>query len=114
MKDQLYLLKPDFFDNQNGPFFCPECALIEGMLSFYPGLRNNIDVHYVDFIRPRQILITILGEANQSLPKLIIAQSSRVTPIKSNVETFNGKNFISNPLEICKYLAFTYGVGMPH
>lgn len=114
MKDQLYLLKPDFFDNGKGPFFCPECALVEGMLSFYPALREQIDVHYLDFQRPRQILISILGEDNQSAPKLIFGDSTQAIPQGLSVNTFNGEKFISGQIEICNYLAAKYGYGMPH
>lgn len=114
MKDQLYLLKPNFFDHEEGPFFCPECALVEGMLSFYPNLREKVNVHYIDFARPRQLLISILSEDNQSAPKLILGNRSQTIPLDVNVQTYNGKKFISNQIEICKYLASTYHCGRPH
>ena len=33
-KDRLYLLKPDFVLD-GSKVFCAECAMVEGMLSFY-------------------------------------------------------------------------------
>jgi hypothetical protein len=113
MKDQLYLLKPGFMDKGTGPFFCPGCALVEGMLSFYPVLREKIEVHYIDFPRPRPELV-ILGEDNQGAPKLILGDNNGVVPAGVNVATANGRMFIANNIEICKYLASVYGVGTPH
>ena len=68
MKDQLYLLKPGFMDKGAGPFFCPGCALVEGLLSFYPDLRGKIEVHYIGFPRPRPEIVSILGADNQGAP----------------------------------------------
>jgi hypothetical protein len=114
MKDQLYLLKPDFMDQGTGPFFCPGCAQVEGMLSFYPVLREKIEVHYIDFQRPRQEIISLIGEENQGAPKLILGENNRVIPEGVNIATANSRTFIGGGSEICKYLASAYGVGTPH
>jgi hypothetical protein len=45
MKDRLYLLNPSFID-QGKVYFCPGCAQVQGMLSFYPALREKIDLRY--------------------------------------------------------------------
>ncbi len=114
MKDQLYLLKPGFMDQGKGPFFCPGCALVEGMLSFYPVLREKIEVHYIDFPRPRQELISLIGIDNQGAPKLILGDNNKVMPEGVNVATANGRNFIAGNIDICRYLANFYGCGTPH
>lgn len=113
MKDQLYLLKPDFMDQGTGPFFCPECAMVEGMLSFYPFLRDKLKIQYIDFSRPRQEIIAILGDENQGMPKLILGTGS-VVPEGSKVEAANGNRFLAGDREICRYLAKQYNCGMPH
>lgn len=113
MKDQLYLLKPDFMDQGEGPYFCPGCAMVEGMLSFYPSLRDKLEVHYIDFQRPRQVIVAILGAENQGMPKLILASGSTV-PEGIKAETANGHTFIAGDKEICRYLAKKYGCGTPH
>jgi hypothetical protein len=41
MKDRLFLFKPNFMDRGKGPYFCPGCVVVEGMLSFYPTLRDQ-------------------------------------------------------------------------
>jgi len=43
-RDQLYLLKPNFFDNGKGPYFCPGCAQMVGLLDFYPLLKQRLSV----------------------------------------------------------------------
>lgn len=113
MKDQLYLLKPGFMDQGEGPYFCPGCALVTGMLTFYPFLRDKVEVHHIDFPRPRQEIIALLGAENQGMPKLIVAEGGAV-PEGVKAETANGRTFIAGDMEICRYLAKKYGAGMPH
>ena len=64
-RDQLFLLKRDFMDGARGPFYCTDCATLEGLLSFYPKLRDAVDVQYVDFPRPRAPVIAAVGPDNQ-------------------------------------------------
>ena len=114
MKDRLYLLKPNFTDKGVGPFFCPGCARVEGMLSYYPALRDKIEIHQIDFQRPRPALVSELGEENQGCPKLILGEPTRSIPPEVAVKEAKGCRFISGDIEICRYLAKTYGVGEPH
>jgi hypothetical protein len=113
MKDRLFLLKPGFFDQGKGPYFCPGCAFAEGMLSFYPSLRDKIEINYIDFTRPRPCLVAEIGEENQGCPKLILGGSHSV-PQRITVKEVKGRRFISEPSEICRYLASAYGFGEPH
>lgn len=111
MADRLYLVKPDWFDDAGGPWFCPPGAVVEGVLSFYPQLREKLEVTYLGFPRPRPIVIEELGEANQSCPVLVLdgqldwpeAQTSEVT----------GRRFLQDDA-IMPYLAARYGIGLPH
>jgi hypothetical protein len=68
-RDQLYLLKPNFFDKGKGLFFCPGRAQMVGLLDFYPTLKHRLKVHYIDFSRPRPVLVGLLGEENWSSAK---------------------------------------------
>lgn len=99
--DKLFLLKPDFQDkvrNDGKFYFCPPCALIEGVLSFYPFLLDKLDIYHVDFVRPRPAIIELIGEENQSCPVLIQPDGA----------------FINDPDKILIYLAETYGIGHAH
>ena len=44
------------------------------MLSFYPRLRKEIDVEYVEyyFTRPRSAIVELLGAAKQDPPVLVV------------------------------------------
>ncbi len=110
-KDKLFILKPDFRKDDEGPFYCPESAMVEGMLSFYPKLRHKLDVQYVDFAKPRAAVVAELGEANQGCPVLILADGRRVLDPSLDVKQSNGRRFISNETDIRRYLAAVYGVG---
>lgn len=112
MKDRLYLLKPDFID-QGKAYFCPGCAQVEGMLSFYPVLREKIDIRYIEYPRPRPSLVAEIGEENQGCPKLILGGEHAIPPGVS-VSEARGNRFIAAPIEICRHLAAAYGVGAPH
>jgi Protein of unknown function (DUF3088) len=110
-KDRLFLLKPDFRKDQAGPFYCPESALVEGVLSFYPKLRHKLDVEYVDFAKPRAAVVAELGEANQGCPVLILANGRRVLDASLEVKEAQGRRFITNESHIRRYLAAVYGIG---
>jgi hypothetical protein len=112
MKDRLYLLKPNFVE-QGKAYFCPGCAQVEGMLSFYPGLREKIEIHYIDFPRPRQSLVAEIGTENQGCPKIILGGDHPI-PQRVAVGEAKGSRFISEAIEICRYLANAYGYGEPH
>ena len=110
-KDKLFLLKPDFQKDQQGPFYCPESALVEGVLSFYPKLRHELDVEYVDFAKPRGSVVSEIGEANQGCPVLVLADGRRVLDAGLDVKEANNRRFISNEAHIRRYLATAYGIG---
>ena len=110
-KDKLFLLKPDFRKEDSGPFYCPECALVEGVLSFYPRLRDKLEVWYVDFAKPRAPVVAELGDANQGCPVLVLATASQVPDTTLEVKEANGRRFITNESHIRRYLAAAYGIG---
>ncbi|MFA9388764.1 MAG: DUF3088 family protein [Prolixibacteraceae bacterium] len=99
--EKLFLLNPNFQDDTRGAgksYFCPPCALIEGVLSLYPELRKKLEIHHVDFVRPRPSIIELIGENNQSCPVLIKTDGT----------------FINDPDLILDYLAKKYGIGYAH
>ncbi|HVZ66248.1 MAG TPA: DUF3088 family protein [Lacunisphaera sp.] len=111
-RDQLYLLKPGFRD-QGATYYCPSCAELAGLLAFYPALQAKLEVHYVDFPRPRPELASRLGEANQSCPVLVLAENSTI-PDAPAVRQANGHGFVAGAREIGKYLARRHGIDLPH
>lgn len=118
-RDLLFLLTPDFEDPKRGSeiFFCPETALVEGMLAFYPKLRAEIDIHYIGFAKPRAAIVAVLGESVQRCPILILSDDSVVRfggRPDVTVQESNGRAYVGRDIEICRYLATRYGVSEPH
>ncbi|MEP3049611.1 MAG: DUF3088 domain-containing protein [Roseibium sp.] len=76
MKDTLYILAPGFEDPAypDKTFYCWHCTLMEGILVSFPELTTKLDVHRISWPRPRQELVDLIGEENQSLPVLILAE----------------------------------------
>ncbi len=98
---KLFLLKADFQDASRADglrYFCTDCAILEGLVSYYPQLSEELEVKYVSFARPRQVLIDLIGEANQSCPVLVLEDGS----------------FINETNEIIKHLTLYNKVGHPH
>jgi hypothetical protein len=114
MADRLYLLRPGFLDNGEGPFFCGECALVEGMLSFFPEIREKVQVRYVEYARPRPDIVAELGPEHQSAPVLVLGDGSDHVPGTVQVKSAHGKRFIDEPNQICVYLAARHGAPRPH
>lgn len=98
---KLFLLKADFKDLNRGDdkrYFCPDCVMIEGLLSYYPRLANELEVNYVNFARPRPVLVDLLGEENQSCPVLVLEDGS----------------FINETAAIIKHLTEKHQIGHAH
>jgi hypothetical protein len=108
MKDQLYLLRPGFFNGSRGPFYCPDSASVEGLLGFFPKLRERVEVHYLEFSRPRNPLVETLGESHQSLPVLIVAAHPLPNCAGLQLRNSNGRNFIDDECQIRLYLSSQY------
>ncbi|MDH6153651.1 MULTISPECIES: DUF3088 domain-containing protein [Paraburkholderia] len=113
MKDKLFMLRPGFFQGSDGPFYCGDSVAVEGLLGFFPQLRSEIDIEYIDAPRPRMAIIELIGEANQSAPVLVLS-TGRV-PLDDGVEirVHNQTRFIDSPDDIRRYLSSQYGVARP-
>lgn len=111
-KDRLYLLKPDF-EADGVKQFCTECAMVEGMLSFYPHLRQRLDVRYIGFAKPRPEIVAELGPDHQSSPCLVVADPAKAAKLAPflQLQESNGKRFVNDPYLVCDYLAATLQTG---
>lgn len=113
MRDTLYVLRPGFSD-KGERWFCPYSAQVIGMLTYYPQLRDTLDVIELDFLKPRYPVATLLGEDKQSLPVLVLGDESPGSARHVNVEKAGGRRYVSKTLEIMRYLAQTRGLPEPH
>ena len=112
-KDRLYLIRPGFFHEERGPFYCPGCAEVLGLLEHYPFLKERVSLHYVDFARPRPELVKLLGAENQSCPVLILSEDSENLPLLSGLRRTNGFAFVEGAREIGEYFALVHASGSP-
>lgn len=115
-KDQLFLLTANFHDASQGPgpFFCRDCATIEGVLSYFPILRERLQVRYIPFDKPREWLVELLGEEHQNCPTLVVAP--HVTEFSALLQTSKttGRQFCTDPPAIIEYLITAYGISRVH
>lgn len=95
--DILYLLPPSFPSESGIQQFCPDCMIVEGMLATVPGLRDRLEIRYVDFPRPRQAIVDFVGPDKQGCPLLI-----RETP--------DGRTVTEDMVEILTYLHHAHAV----
>ena len=115
---KLFLLKPDFkdsnTDNEGKLYYCPQCALIAGIIKYYPQLETMLEINYVDFQRPRKAIIELIGEENQSCPTLIVENNQEENVDLSYFNFYGDKLFINSTDLILKYLSAKFGIGNPH
>ena len=110
MKDQLYLLRPGFMNAGVGPLYCGDSLPVEGLLSFFPQLRMLLDVHYLEFPRPRAVLVESLGSEHQGIPVLVLAKDRKIADEDLTPMQANGKRFFPDERTIRRYLSAQYNL----
>jgi len=112
-RDKLILLKPEFPDPQfpGRSFYCWHCAMVEGVLAASPHLTANLDIERVDWPRPRESVVALVGPENQSLPLLILAKG---TNSKLQTGTYGDLVFINDKFQILAALHERHGFPEPH
>lgn len=110
-RNTLFLLAPGFVDN-NRREFCPECAELWGVLSYFPAIREALDIRYETLAHPRGRLVTLLGEGKWNCPTLVLAPGAEAGP-HAKVKTANGARFLDNARDIAKHFAHVYGTPFP-
>jgi hypothetical protein len=112
-RDRLFLLSPDFEDPAypGQRFYCWHCALIEGVLASFPALAGSIDVVRIAWPRPRLAVIDVVGEENQSLPLMVLADGATSA---HQTGSHQGRAFIADKDGILATLAERHGFPIPH
>ena len=113
-RDVLFVFKPGFSDREM-TWFCPYSAQVAGFLAYYPEVRATLDVREIDFPRPRQPMVELVGEEHQAAPLLVLAAGAEPDPVSGvTIGRANGRVFVEKTIEILRYLAATRGVPGPH
>ncbi len=110
-KDVLFLLAPGFEANGRREF-CPDCAELWGVLSYFPAIKPALDIRYQPIVKPRPDMVALMGAENQNCPTVILAKAVDPGP-HVTVKTANGARFLDNASDIAKYFAFRYGTPYP-
>jgi hypothetical protein len=84
---------------------------MEGVLLANPHWGVHIDVKRLPYPRPRHDIIALIGEENQSMPVLVLADDSKPP---DGAKEHEGRRFLDEPKAISRYLAATYGGAGPH
>jgi Protein of unknown function (DUF3088) len=116
MADLLFLLKPQFDDAKagTGTFYCPGCATVTGLLTYFPKLRDELDIREVGFLRPRPEVAELFGEKHPGCPLLVLDSASDLPVGLTPVVAENGRAYFLGAEPIGQYLAARYGVSAPH
>jgi len=92
-----------------------DLAQVIGMLTYYPQLRDTVDVVELPWPRPRQPLVDLLGEDHQALPLLVLGLATAPAAVdRVTIALARGRHYVEKTVEILRYLAATRGVPGPH
>lgn len=109
----LFMLNPWKDHNDQGPFYCPDCGVVEGFFAYSPEVRQKIEIILVDYERPRTRVIEILGKENQECPVLVLADTA--ADFEGAKKSFStGRVFIDDARLICDYLGKAFEGVRPH
>lgn len=111
MQDRLFILPPGFVDNDQREY-CPECAELWGVLSYFPAIQEGLEIIYQPIAHPRPGLVQLLGDGNWNCPTLVLAESTDTGP-HAHVQEANAQRYIDNARDIGKYFAHLYGTPFP-
>lgn len=111
MKDILFLLPPGFIGEDRREF-CPECAEMWGVLSYFPAIKDGLDIRHVGITHPRAPIVALLGEGQFNAPTLVLADAHDPGP-HVRVKTANGQRYIDSARGIALYFSARYGIPVP-
>jgi hypothetical protein len=110
-RDTLFLLPPGFIDNGRREF-CPECAELWGFLSYYPAIRETLDIRYEEIAHPRAGLVALLGEGRWNCPTLVLAPDAPHQDFPE-IARANGRSYLGSARAISRYYARRFGTPVP-
>ena len=113
-RDRLFMLKPGYQDGGEGPFYCPGSLKLEGLLAWFPQVRQALDVHYIEFPRPRKVLVDLIGADNQGAPVLVLGGPPPTGVDATHVKQHNGTAFVNGSDHILAYLSAVHRLPTDH
>ena len=111
-RDLLFLLAPGFLSSDGERQYCPECAELWGVLSYFPAIREALEIVYQPIDHPRPQLTSLLGAGDWNCPSLLLGEGADAGPDATVIEV-NGRRLLDNARDIGKYFAWRYGTPFP-
>ncbi len=114
-KPVLFLLAPGFeasIDLGSRREYCPECAEMWGVLSYFPAIKEAVDIRYETLAHPRTGLAALLGPGHHNCPTLVLPKGADI-PKGVPTITVNGYNTLPNARGIGVYFHKLYGTPIP-
>ena len=109
MKDRLFILKAPFVD-EGRSWYCHDCAALEGALLANPAWKEKLDVRRIDYPRPRQELVELVGDEWQGLPMLVMDAEGA----PANAQRVGRYAIVKDPREIAWTIIERHGGIGPH
>lgn len=106
-RDTLFILPPGFVDNGRREF-CPECAELNGLLAWYPAIRDSLDISHVGIGHPRGPITDLLGDGRFNAPTLVLSGTEDV-PNGIGAKYANGRAYLDSMGAIARLFAHRYG-----
>src|SRR5690349_16056831 len=99
-RDTLFVLRPGFLD-KGTRWFCPYSAQVVGFLDYYPEVRDTLEIVELDFAKPRQPMIDLVGPDHQSAPLLVLHESAEPPhDLGIPIGEAQGRKFVEKTMDI--------------
>lgn len=116
--DILFLLSPNFTDalrDEEGIlYYCPDCALVEGVIGYYPQLRMELDIRYIGYRKPRMEIVDLVGATHQGCPNLILDPLNHSLVDIELFHRFENKVYTTDPKLVLWYFSRKFGIATAH
>ena len=110
-RDTLFLLPPGFAANGQREF-CPECAELWGVLSWFQALKETLDIVYVGIDHPRAPITALLGDGRHNAPTLVLHPASPRAEGIAYAEA-GGHAYLPSARSIARHFAALHGTPVP-
>ena len=77
-----FILKPGFYDGEESLYFWPHSAVLEGFIKYVPEIEEKVIFRRIDFQRPRNEIIDLIGEENQGNPVLVLNKAFKIQLVR--------------------------------
>lgn len=113
MRDKLFLLENEFTDAElpGRLFYCRDCITLNGLIEAFPDPASKLDIVRLKHPRPRATVATLIGDANQRLPVLVLSEDA---PAELATGEHEGTRFVNDLPQLLHALHVRHGFPEAH